>query len=320
MPREKPLMDEDLAVPPIRRWDGPIVDAHTHTRDVETSRLLFEVAAEYGIDLLLGITHVHEIERLARTFGSRYRPIVWVEHDLIHAPDRFSTHNVRLVRQARALGAVAGKFWYTPRFLAETDFRFDHPALSPVFATLAELGMGALVHIGDPDCWFATRYRDVDRYGAKADHYAQLESTLAAHPDLRIQGAHFGGDPEDLAHLRHLLDTYANYHLDTSATKWVTRELSAKPDEARRFVLDYADRLVFGSDLVAFPEAGPEDYQSRYWVHRWLWEGKGRRRSPIPDPSAPWDDGPRVEGLDLPDDVLARLYVENARRFYGLNL
>lgn len=317
---EPPLFVEGLDAPPVRRYGGPVIDAHTHMDRVEDARLLFDVAAAFGVRVLCGVSRPASIEVLARAFGDAYRPIVRIDHSLIGHPDRFARENVRAIRQARAHGAVAGKFWYAPRFVAETAFRFDSPVLAPVFEALAELGMPALVHIGDPDCFFRTQYADAARFGDKAAQYAMLEHTLAAFPTLKVQGAHFGGDPEDLAHLRRLLDTYPNYYMDSSATKWIARELAVRPAEARAFVIERADRIVFGSDLVTFAEAGRADYASRYWVHRWLWEGEGPRPSPIPDPCVPWPEGPRVHGLALPDDVLAKLYTQNAARLLGISV
>jgi predicted TIM-barrel fold metal-dependent hydrolase len=180
--------------------------------------------------------------------------------------------------------------------------------------------MPALVHVADPDCWFERQYSDAARYGTKAAQYEALERTLSALPDLKVQGAHFGGDPEDLDHVRRLMDKYPNYYIDTSATKWIARELSAAPAESRAFVVERADRIVFGSDLVAFGDATPAHYGSRYWVQRWLWEGEGARPSPIPDPCVSDPEGPTVHGLALPDDVLAKLYTGNARRLLGIEI
>lgn len=320
MPREAPLFTDGLATPPVRRYTGPIVDAHVHVERVEEARLLMQVGRDYGVRAVCGVSRLESIAPLREAFGDAYRPVVWVDHT--HAADaaRFARDNVRAIREARALGAVAAKFWYSPRFYAQTRMRLDHPSLRPLFEALVDLGMAALVHVADPDCWFRSQYLDANRYGTKALHYEALERALAGFPALRLQGAHFGGDPEDLDHLRRLLDAYPNLHLDTSATKWVARELSLKPALGRAFLIERADRLVFGSDLVAFREAAPADYASRYWVHRWLWEGEGPRASPVPDPCAPWPDGPRVEGLALPDDVLARLYAGSARRLLGIEV
>ena len=319
MPREAPRADIDVSSPPIRRFTGGIVDTHTHISCAADARLLAGVARQFGIQVLCGVVRLEAIGELKRALGDAFRPIVHVDHSLLPDGDLFCRENVRIIREARIQGAVAAKFWYSPRFTAESGFRLDNPYLRPVFEALVEQGMAALVHVADPDCWFRDHYADAARYGTKQSQYDALEAVLAAFPGLRVQGAHFGGDPEDLDHVRRLLDAYPNYFIDTSATKWIARELSLKPAESRAFVIERADRIVFGSDLVAFATATPAHYGSRYWAQRWLWEGEGARPSPIPDPCAPWPDGPRVEGLALPDDVLARIYQANACRLLGVD-
>ena len=318
MPREAPGTGIDTSQPPVRRHTGPIIDGHTHMGSADDARLLFRVAAEYGIRTVCGIVRPHDIEPLKAAFGDAFRPIVWVDHTHVRDAARFGRENVLAIREARARGAVAAKFWYTPRFLAESRFQFDNPALRPIFEVLSELGMPALVHVADPDCWFRTQYADVALYGTKDDQYGPLERTLAAFPDLKMLGAHFGGDPEHPDHVRRLMDTHPNYYVDTSATKWVARELSVRPDAGRALVIERADRFVFGSDLVVFADATAAHYSSRYWVQRWLWEGEGPRPSPIPDPCATWPEGPRVCGLALPRQCLDRLYAANACRLLGI--
>jgi len=320
MPRESPETTEDLSKPPIRRYAGPIVDCHTHVRTLEEACLLLAVAEAFGVRVVCGVVDLEGMEALVEALGDRFRPIVRVDHGHIGRPERFARESVGRILAARNLGAVAAKFWYSPRFVAETGFSIDSPALKPVLEALAELGMAALVHIADPDAWFAAYYADRARYGTKAEHFDRLERALDRHPDLKVLGAHFGGHPEDLGHVGRLLERYPNYAIDSSATKWVARALALQPAESRRFVVRWAERILFGTDLVAFPEAVPEDYASRYWAHRWMWEGEGPRPSPVPDPSAPWPEGARVHGLALPDDVLAKLYTANARRFLGVEV
>src|SRR5207237_911435 len=68
-------------------------------------------------------------------------------------------------------------------------------------------------------------------------------------------GAHMGGWPEDLAFLDGLLTRHANLYLDTSATKWVVRELGKQPrDRVRGFFLKWQGRLLFGSDSVVLED------------------------------------------------------------------
>jgi len=60
-----------------------------------------------------------------------------------------------------------------------------------------------------------------------------------------------GGDPEHADHLQALLESYPHFYLDTSATKWQVREVSAHRDAIRALVCRFPDRFLFGSDVVA---------------------------------------------------------------------
>jgi hypothetical protein len=67
----------------------------------------------------------------------------------------------------------------------------------------------------------------------------------------------------------------------------------------------------------------PRDhYHSRYWCQRTLWESDWEGRSPIADPDYAHAEGepatPLLRGLELPPDVLAKVYYGNARRLLGL--
>jgi hypothetical protein len=63
----------------------------------------------------------------------------------------------------------------------------------------------------------------------------------------------------------------------------------------------------------------PRDhYVSRYWCQRTLWESAWEGRSPIADPDFdPEGETPTLRGLELPPDVLTRVYRENARDLFG---
>jgi hypothetical protein len=112
--------------------------------------------------------------------------------------------------------------------------------------------------------------------------------------------------------LQSLLDRHANLLLDSSATKWIVREVARTPERVRAFIIRNSERILFGSDVVVDDKLDFEHYASRYWCQRTMWETPDRGESPIEDPDA--ENPPRLAGLDLPVDVLARLYHENAER------
>jgi hypothetical protein len=178
-----------------------------------------------------------------------------------------------------------------------------------------------MVHVGDPDVWYRTMYADTSKYGTKAEQYERLERMLQAFPDMTWIGAHMGGDPEHADHLEALLERYPHFYLDTSATKWQVREVSAHREAIRSLVLRYPGRFLFGTDLVTRHHVPPEHYVSRYWCQRTLWESTWEGTSPILDPDYQAPDGgpatPLLRGVGLPKEVLRQVYLTNACSLLG---
>ena len=155
--------------------------------------------------------------------------------------------------------------------------------------------------------------------------------------------AHLGGWPEDLEFLSGLLDRHPNLHLDSSATKWMVRELSRHSRaDLVDFLKRYEGRILFGSDIVTADEhlttehddareanakAGNADeafdlYASRYWALRTLYETTYDGESPIADPDLAlvdpdrYDelDAPPLIGKDLPEEMFDAFYRGAAQR------
>jgi predicted TIM-barrel fold metal-dependent hydrolase len=139
---------------------------------------------------------------------------------------------------------------------------------------------------------------------------------LGLFPDLVWIAAHMGGDPEHAEHLEALLETYPNLYFDTSATKWQVREVSAHREAVRGVVMRHPRRFLFGTDLVTRNGQQREHHVSRYWCERTLWESSWEGRSPIADPDYKAEPGgpttPMLRGVNLPAEVLARVYYRNA--------
>lgn len=141
------------------------------------------------------------------------------------------------------------------------------------------------------------------------------ENVMTANPGVPWVGAHMGGNPENLPRLQDLLDRYPNLMLDCSATRWMVREISARRDAAREFMIRNQDRILFGSDQVSGDDRGFDFLASRWWCHRKLWETAYIGPSPIFDPDLPPENQPTLRGLALPDDVLQKIYHDNAIKF-----
>jgi len=192
----------------------------------------------------------------------------------------------------------------------------DDPRLAGLWHKAGELGVPVLIHTADPVAFF----RPLDRFNERWDelhrhpdwHFygpefppfeALIESLyrlIEAHPNTTFITAHVGCYPENLGFVSQMLDRYPNLYTDVSAR---IAELGRAPYSARRWFLQYADRILFGTDVTPcipwyqtyfrFLETADEyfDYEPRARV-----PGQGR-----------W----RIYGLDLPGEVLKKVYHDN---------
>jgi len=172
--------------------------------------------------------------------------------------------------------------------------------------------------VSDPDTYYASQYKDSEKYGTKDEHLKQLEEVLSRHHKLKFQIPHFGAQPEihRLPEVSRWMDKFPNFVVDTSSSRWMARELSKDTKKAREFMFKYSDRVLFGTDLFANTD-DHSYFSGRYIAQRILWE-TNELDTPLPFPDADTKDtgGTFINGLDLPLSVLEKLYWENANRLY----
>lgn len=337
-----------LGPPPV-----PIIDVHAHISGAGAARVYDEVRRLYGVRLTYTMTQLPMAPAVRDALGETIRFIAFPSWS---DPDKHRAHRDGFLEAIatfrRDFGARILKIWSSPRMRDVAGENgvdlaaIDSPWRRRACALGRDLGMIYMVHIADPDTWFRTTYKDVARYGAKRDHYAGLERMLDEF-DRPWIAAHMGGWPEDLEFLDGLLARHGNLYLDTSATRWVVRELSKHPPaRVREFFVRWRGRILFGSDIVTtddhltprkdrpdHPKSGqagtPEEamdlYASRYWALRTLFETDYAGESPIADPDLKmvepdaYDDlsAPRLVGASLPADVLRSLYAQAATDLLG---
>lgn len=322
------------------RYHGPLIDVHAHvmiTRpgdpktgpptgtgpgaSITQAESMLDVAREFGIVRTYTMCLPDDIPPLRERFGAALGFNGSIAKKSIDEPDDAA---YRLLDRFLELGVEIIKFWSAPRG-RERGLFVDAPWRVEAARRAQAAGVRIImVHVADPDSWFRTVYADSARYGTKPEQYVGLERMLQQFPEITWIGAHMGGDPEHPDHLETLLERYPNFYIDMSATKWQVREVSARPAEIRALICGYPDRFLFGSDLVTRHDLAREHYVSRYWCHRTLWESDWRGRSPIADPDyTPGPQGeptPPLVGLDLPLNVLEKVYEANAAHILRINV
>lgn len=306
----------------IHRPRVPAIDFHNHIDGldpVEVLRIMDVCGIEYLVNITMkpGTDGIESLTRLKAASPGRFSTIAWMDWRDLHETGFFD-RSVHRLEQCVSAGAIGMKIWKDLGLrLHDRDgslLRIDDPRLDPLFARAAELGVFIMFHTADPAAFFLptdsknerfeelSAHPDWSFYGAafgREELLAQRNRVFARHPKTRFIAAHMGEQPEDLASLAAMLDAHPNVQLDMSAR---VAELGRQPFTARRFFLRFAERILFGADLL------PEE--SMYRAHYRFFETEDEY---FDYPSHASRQGRwQIYGLALPDSVLERVYRENA--------
>jgi len=303
------------------KYTGPIFDAHTHIGAIDNIYRMIAIEDDFGVSAQIGIVHDEGGFQAAKElYPDRF---VFAKYLSLSDIARYNVEPVLdEISKLQDQGYSLAKSWFGPRWRdyreVPQNFRINHPRLEPIFQALEDNGIPLIIHMGDPDTYYASKYRDSEKYGTKDEHLKQLEDVISRHPKLRFQVPHFGSQPEihRFPNLIRWMEKFTNLVVDTASSRWMARELSKDTEKARDFLLRYSDRVLFGTDLFA-GRGDREYYSGRYVAQRILWE-TSERDTPLPFPDDDTKDsgGTYINGLDLPLSVLKKVYWENANRIY----
>lgn len=317
----------------IDRARYPAVDVHCHWSLDEDPAAMLAAMDERNIARAVNLSGgwgeelAAMLDRFHRFDPARFVIFCNLDFARIDEPG-FGGRAAASLREARAKG-VAGLKIFKDLGLRIADgsgalVRVDDPRLDPVWATCGELGMPVLIHTADPVAFFEPvdehnerwmqlrRHPDWsfhgDRFPGRDELLAQRNRVMARHPDTIFIGAHVGGNAEDLAAAAAVLDAHRNFYVDISGR---VAELGRQPYSARRFLIEQQDRVLFGSDR--YPGRGA---QPRYRIYFRFLETADEYFDYFDHPFPPAGDW-RIYGVDLPDDVLRKIYHGNADRIFG---
>ncbi|MFW9966673.1 MAG: amidohydrolase family protein [Candidatus Thorarchaeota archaeon] len=301
----------------------PIFDAHTHGIDPDSLDLLVSIQKKFGIQKAVLIAHSPGIMEYAKsTYPGRF---IFAKY--FSGTMRFTDGPQNLAKEilmAPEEGYDLVKMQSAPIMRARAkahpgELRLDGDEMSPMFDAIREAGIPFILHLSDPDTYYASRYNDTDYFGTKERDLGELEGVLSRYRDIKFQIAHFAAQPEihRLDNLSHWLNTYKNFNIDTSSARWISRELGRDAVRARIFLTQHSNRIHFGTDCVAFTDDSSY-YDGRYLALRLLLESSVRNIPlPFQDADTVNSGGTKINGLELEKDVLQRIYWDNACKFYG---
>jgi predicted TIM-barrel fold metal-dependent hydrolase len=195
-----------------------------------------------------------------------------------------------------------------------TRLRIDDPALDPIWAACARLGVPVFIHTADPqEFWqpidhenerwlelalFPRRRYPPEQFPSFEELMTERNNLLRKHPRTTFVIAHMGWHANDLGRLARLMTELPNVYTEVGA---VLYDIGRQPRAARDFFIRFQDRILFGKDSFQ-----PEEYPY-YWR---VFETRDDYFDYYRDYHAFW----KLYGIDLPDDVLKKVYYKNALR------
>jgi len=230
-------------------------------------------------------------------------------------------NQVSIIRDAVAKGAIGLKV-YKGLGLTNKDSKgnrvaVDDKRLGPIWEVCGELGIPVLIHSADPfqfwqdkdgqnERWFELKekpnryYGDSDFIPPFEDIIKEQHTIFERHKKTTFINAHLGWMGNDLKRLGEHLDRYPNVVTEFGA---VIAELGRQPKTARQFFIDYQDRIMFGKDSYNKEE---------FYTYFRVLESDDEYFSYFRKRHAFW----KMYGLNLPDEVLKKVYYENALKLF----
>lgn len=332
-PRSELVTEEHF----VERARFPAIDAHNHPTypgwegQMSVEKMLEEMDAT-NVQMVVnlsgesGDTLKRNLELLDQAHPGRFLTYLNVDFNGVGTPG----WTERAVKQMRAdiqAGARGFKV-YKELGLVNRDgdgklVMPDDARLSDLWDTAGEAGIPVTIHVADPTAFF----RPLDRFNERWDelhefpdwHFygpqfpgfeeliEKLYHLIELHPGTNFITAHVGCYPENLGFVSKMLDKYPNFYTDISAR---IAELGRAPYSARKWFIQYADRILFGTDHL------PE--RAMYQVHWRFLETADEYFNYSPHSPVGGQGRFRIYGVFLPDDVLRKVYYDNAARLYRL--
>ncbi|WP_370087761.1 amidohydrolase family protein [Ekhidna sp.] len=307
----------------LKRAKYPFIDVHNHqwfmpVQDLE--KLVVEMdslnmAVMVNLSGFRGKFLEWSLENVNKHFGNRFAVFLNINFENLD-DEGWPEEPVRMLEEAVANG-VKGLKVYKGLGLTDKDnqgnrIAVNDPRLDAIWFKCGELGIPVLIHSGEPNSFwnpkdrynerwlelkqFPSRYRDPKKYPSFEDVMAEQHNVFRKHPNTKFINAHLGWFGNDLARLGALFDELPNVYTELGA---VIAELGRQPRFARKFMIQYQDRVMMGKDTYKMEE---------YYTYFRILETTDEYFDYYRKRHAHW----KMYGLDLPDSVLKKIYYQNA--------
>ena len=311
----------------IKKAKYPVIDVHCHgARPVERLAEWVKTMDAVGIEKAVIFTGASTPERFgeAHALYSKYpgRFDLWCLFDLAGVDQAgFGPNAIRALEECYRLGAlgvgeISDKGWGLP---PNPGPHADNPRMDALWERCAQLGMPINIHVSDPIWSYQPMdiYNDglMNGYTWRIDEkqpgilghnglIQSLERAVEKHRKTTFIACHLANLDYDLTRLGQMFDRHPNLYADIAAR---FAETAPIPRFVAQFFRKYPDRVLYGTDMA---------YNQRMFSTTFRVLESNDEHFYERDLNFNFDYHWPLNGFGLPDDVLKKVYADNARRAF----
>ena len=303
----------------------PIIDMHSHDYAENTEQIAEWVKVMDAVGVQhTAIMHCSWIGRPFEEVVKAYEPYkdhfrFWCCFDYtdIDSPEGIA-NACKTLERYHEMGAVGvgelgdkGEGDTYARPVEGKDIHIDDPRIKPLIAKAGELKMPITIHIAEPIWMYlpmdekndglpngAVWHVDTTNCYGYYKLMETFENAVRENPGTIFIACHYLNMTHDWPRLGAMLDKYPNMYVDISAR---VAESAHTPRATREFLIKYQDRVLFGTDngmeapmyhtIFRVLETNDEHFYVPEFNYHWA-----------------------LSGFNLPDEVLKKIYHDNAER------
>ena len=304
-------------------WDMPVMNLDnlvSEMNEINMGYIINLSGSGFGPQAAKDLYFDKSIKNIQENHPNRVGLFLNVDFESID-DENYAETQVKIIRDAVEKGAIGLKV-YKSLGLRNKDskgkrIRVDDERIGPIWDVCGELGIPVLIHSADPfqfwlpkddqnERWFELKekpgryYGDSDFIPPFEDIINEQHTIFRRHENTTFINAHLGWMGNDLQKLGQHLDEFPNVITEFGA---VIAELGRQPKTARQFFIDYQDRILFGKDSYNKEE---------FYTYFRVLESDDEYFNYFRKRHAFW----KMYGLNLPDEVLKKIYYKNALRLF----
>ena len=309
------------------QWKMPVMDFSELLAEMDSLNMGYMInlsgsgfAAFAGNQDLMDITLTESLENIKKQgVSNRFGVFVNIDFNKIDDED-FATTNVQIIKDAVRQGVIGLKVYKNLGLNLKDNsgerVKVDDKRLDPIWEICGKLNIPVLIHSGEPSPFFEhidkynerflharqkpQSFRNSDEYPSFDEVMQEQHNMFKNNPNTTFINAHLGWYGNDLDKMSAQLDSLPNVYTEIGA---VIAELGRQPIRARKFFVEYQDKILFGKDTYK---------KNEFNVYFRILETSDEYFDYYRKRHAHW----KMYGLNLPDSILKKVYYKNAIKLF----